>query len=285
MITNDNKKTVIILEVISSILGGISTLIIALITLSLAKKKNQKSLAKIIPIIPLIVCVFSGIVYPLFDELIIKIIICYVIAIVANILLIFIQNKLFDIETICDITPVNKLKINRKSILSITIFLVFVAVIVATSMLYSNSKQIEDTNGLNNYSLQTINDNSIKNLDVDFTAKSVSHGKQGDNSGVVGYDDYDVVRYSSKQASGVKVLQATKVTESNLTLTVDSNVVSGNCKVAIVVDNQIYSEFELNTKSTIELSDVQGKEVFVVLACESANLQLELTRTRDGSLS
>lgn len=193
------------------------------------------------------------------------------------------KGSLEDFETLFDGEIVSPIKKNLKNVYIVIAFLLCVAVFCVAMSLWSDSQHIEDTNGMDNYTLETITDAELISLNTSSTADSVEHGTYGNKSGVNqnSVADYDIIKYSSERTSGIKVMQATKVSKDTLILTIDNVVESGNCKIVIVIDGEIYTEIQLNSQNTIELKDMQGKEVFVVIGCESAKLDFEISRTQE----
>lgn len=197
------------------------------------------------------------------------------------------KGSLEEFESLFEGKIASPIKKNLKTVYIVIAFLLCVVVFCVAMSLWADSRQIEDTNGADNYALQTITDADLISLDTSSTASSVEHGTYGNGSGVSqnGVADYDVIKYSSERTSGIQVMQATKVSKDTLILTINNKVEAGNCKIVIVVDGGIYSEIQLNTDNTIELNNMKDKEVFVVIGCESAKLDLEISRTQKDSSS
>ena len=193
------------------------------------------------------------------------------------------KDSLEEFEALFEGKIVTPIKKNLKNVYIVVAFLLCVAVFCVVMSFWADSRHIEDTNGADNYSLQTITDADLISLNTSSTASSVEHGTYGKRSGVSqnGVSDYDVIKYSSERISGIDVMQATKVSKDTLILTINNKVEAGNCKIVIVIDGEIHNEIQLNSQNTIELKDMQGKEVFVVIGCESAKLDLEISRTQE----
>lgn len=121
--------------------------------------------------------------------------------------------------------------------------------------------EIEDTNGEDDYSLATITDENIINLDL---------GASGSSSSTTG--DSTVTKYSAKSFSGVEELYvADYLWESDVTIDVTSLIVKGgNFRLVVLVDDEIVYDFDLEEVSqSCELHDVDGT-VSVRIAGESA---------------
>ena len=84
--------------------------------------------------------------------------------------------------------------------------------------------------------------------------------------------------FSCEKISGVKILQATKTQSNELPLSINSKLKAGNMEVIIIVDNQHYESIAANEVKTIDLKDVAGKSVVVIMAAESANVDVSVTR-------
>lgn len=126
-------------------------------------------------------------------------------------------------------------------------------------------KHIEDTNGADNFELQTITDENICKMDVG----SLNITEAEDLIG-------ETVTYKSKKFTGVYEVFYENITTNRFEITVNhAKVESGNFKMVLCVDDEIVHTFKLNeTTQTFVLEDVSGT-VSLRIAGESANFQFD----------
>ena len=62
-------------------------------------------------------------------------------------------------------------------------------------------------------------------------------------------------------------------------ITADTKVESGNFRLVVVIDEDIYSDFEINTKDTIKIKNCRDKEIFVYIAGENTKFKVTIERT------
>ena len=138
-------------------------------------------------------------------------------------------------------------------------------VLVAVGFLWlgkTNLEHIEDTNGADNYTLQVLTDDNIRNLDVG--ARNV-----GQSSSIL---TGDTVTYSSKKFTGVYEVFSTNIITNRYEITVNhARVDAGNFRMVLCVDNEIIHEFALNELTqTFVLENVRGT-ISLRIAGESAD--------------
>lgn len=140
--------------------------------------------------------------------------------------------------------------------------LIVVAVIWFTG---SNLEHIADTNGPDDFTLQTITDDNIRNRDIG--ALNV-----GQSTSLVS----DTVTYSSKKFTGVYEVFTENIVTNRYEITVNhTRVDAGNFKMVLCVDDEIVHEFTLNTLSqTFVLEHVNGT-VSLRIAGESADFMFD----------
>ena len=127
-------------------------------------------------------------------------------------------------------------------------------------------EHIEDTNGPENFTLQTITDDNIRALDLG--ALNVSQ-KTGLLTG-------DTVTYSSDKFTGVYEVFRENIITNRYEITVNhARVDAGNFKMVLCVDDEIVHTFALNELTqTFVLEDVSGT-VSLRIAGESADFQFD----------
>lgn len=124
-------------------------------------------------------------------------------------------------------------------------------------------EHIKDTNGVDNYSLSTITDKDIIDLDSGPIYESNDH-KINDS------------KMSYSIFSGVMEIYSKDYSDPNLQIDLANlKITEGNLRVVLLVDNKIVHEFKLNeTNQSFELNKVSGC-VAIRIAGESANFEME----------
>lgn len=114
------------------------------------------------------------------------------------------------------------------------------------------SEEYEDKNGENNYTLNTITDENIINLDLGASGLNYQEETIGD---VMSTD------YSSDKFNGVEQIYLTNfITKSDVTVYIGHlNVKSGNFKLAIINNDQIIQEIPLDAfNKEFYFEDIKG---------------------------
>ena len=126
-------------------------------------------------------------------------------------------------------------------------------------------KHIEDTNGEDNFELQTITDDNICNMDIG--AINVTESED-----IIG----ETVTYKSNKFSGVHEVFYENIIQDRLEITVNhARVDAGNFKMVLCLDDVIVHTFALNEPTqTFIFEDVSGT-VSLRIAGESANFRFD----------
>lgn len=145
-----------------------------------------------------------------------------------------------------------------------------VAFIVVFIVLMAGDKKIEhieDTNGADNYSLQTITDENIEKRDIG------AKGFASETNNIT-----NKTKYYSKKFTGVTEVDGGTSISSEYTIFIHRFVVKeGNAKLVLLQDDKIVHEFapsETMQEFTIENAD--GSYMSLRIAGESAKFELEL---------
>lgn len=128
--------------------------------------------------------------------------------------------------------------------------------------------EIEDTNGPDDYSLETITDENIINMDLGASGSAASSD-----------DASQVVKYSSKNFSGVEeICSVNRITASEVIIDLSTIMVKeGNFRLVVVYNDEIVHDFDLEEMSQqFKLEDVEGN-VSVRIAGESASYEFYLS--------
>lgn len=151
-----------------------------------------------------------------------------------------------------------------KKILPTVLAVVLVAVVVIW-FAGDDLEHIEDTNGPEDFTLQTITDENIIRRDIGAIGI-------GENSGIIS----DTVTYSSDKFTGVYEVYGESIITNRYEITVNhAQVDAGNFRIVLCVDDRIVHEFALNELTqTFVLEDVRGY-VSLRIAGESADFQFD----------
>lgn len=151
-----------------------------------------------------------------------------------------------------------------KKIIAVVGAFLLVAV-AAVWFMSSDLKHIEDTNGADNYSLQTINDSNIINRDVG------AMGLNTHKSAVSG-----VTTYSSKKFTGVEEIYGNNIWGNRFEITVNhARVDSGNFRIVLLENERIVHEFKLNELMQTYVLENPSGYISLRIAGESADFQLD----------
>jgi len=223
---------------------------------------------------------------------ILNFIVAWAIFAISNILCIYLQKELVLSQASANETQkhtcenVQKNKSKKAVVISVSIFGGFFVLmsIIALFIILSHLKgfsKIEDTNGADNYALNTITQEDIVSDRISASILGINHRYEGEPTGVsdtLRKYDYDTVHFAVSQFHGVQTLQATQPVEDDLLLTIDSTVEKGNCAIIIVVDGAYYCDVPLNQSTQLTVCGVKGKTVIVKIAGESAKVAVDVER-------
>lgn len=147
------------------------------------------------------------------------------------------------------------------------IIIVIAVAAVAIFMFMGNDlEHIEDTNGAENFALQTITDENIINKDIGAVG--------GPNMSTDNISN--TTTYSSKKFTGVAEIYGVDITTTSMDITVNhASVTEGNFKLVLLVDDEIVHEFKLNELSQTYTLEKPSGYVSLVIAGESANFEFD----------
>ena len=131
------------------------------------------------------------------------------------------------------------------------------------SMLTSNLKHIEDTNGAENYNLQQITEYNIINMDIG--ALNLTESNELFNN---------LPTYKSDKYTGVSEIYMTNIWGNRFDITLyNLRVKSGNFKVVLLHNDEIVHEFKLNELSESYTLENPNGTVSLRIAGESADFE------------
>lgn len=145
------------------------------------------------------------------------------------------------------------------------IFVAIVAVLVLLMIFGPEQEQIEDSNGADNFALQTISDSNIINNDMGSTGVESSKNSLTKN-----------YTYSSDKFSGVEMLETDIHKGIGDTIEVEKlDVKSGNFTLAVVENDKIVHKFEPNKPNQTYTVDGAEGTYYLMIAGESADFELK----------
>ena len=144
-----------------------------------------------------------------------------------------------------------------------TVVAILLIAIAVVWFLGDNMRHIEDTNGADNFELQTITDENICNLDMGSLNVNVS-------------ESFNTTTYKSGCFSGVYEVFSENIITNRYEITVNhARVDSGNFKMVLCVNDEIVHTFALNELTqTYVLENVNGN-VSLRIAGESADFMFD----------
>lgn len=156
----------------------------------------------------------------------------------------------------------------RNPIVNILLGIIAVAIVVACIVIMcigTPAQQIEDTNGADNFTLQTITNENIINCDISSTGLNTSKNKLT-----------KTYTYYSDEFSGIEILDTHTYSGIGDTITVEKlEVNDGNLKVAVVENNKIVHEFNLNEADQSYTVNSSAGLYNLVVAGESADFSIK----------
>ncbi len=157
-----------------------------------------------------------------------------------------------------------KLSKKTKKIIAIIGTIVMVAV-AAVWFLSSDLEHIEDTNGTDNFKLQTITDANIINRDIGAMGLKISADSISNTT-----------TYSSNKFTGVEEIYGTNIWGNRFEITVNhTKVDSGNFKIVLLENDKIVHEFTLNELTQTFVIDNPDGYISLRIAGESADFKLD----------
>lgn len=158
------------------------------------------------------------------------------------------------------------MKINEKAKKILAGVCAVVIVAVAGIWFFNDgTEHIEDTNGEDNFTLQTITDENIINRDIG--AMGLNESKDSISN---------TTTYSSNKFTGVEEIYGTNIVGNRFDITINhARVDKGNFKIVLLENDEIVHEFKLNELTqTFTLENPLGY-VALRIAGESADFQFD----------
>lgn len=121
--------------------------------------------------------------------------------------------------------------------------------------------QIADTNGDDDYSIETISNDEIIDGTSSFSVGSLETSTNGVN------------KYKVNKFSGVKTIDTFRLNNSIFTIEVDCTVSSGNFMLALTTDKKIVKEFNINSSDSFTINNFSGT-YYLKIVGESAKFNI-----------
>lgn len=138
-------------------------------------------------------------------------------------------------------------------------------VVSAVWFMQTDLEHIEDTNGDDNYNLQTITDSNIINRDIGAMGLKIS------NSTIT-----NTTSYSSEKFTGVEEIYGENIVANRMEFNINhASVTEGNFKIVLLVDDEIVHEFKLNELMQTYVLENPSGYVSLRIAGESANFMFD----------
>ncbi len=278
------KKKLFIIEAISSILGFVSTYVLSYLTSKYAKEKGRTKFSSFIKYIGVIDVFLTGLIFVIYPEggKTFFIVSMYIASALCNVALLLIQNYLFKSEAIDNNSPEKITKTKKIKVVFLIVVLSFTGIVIVGSLILAGineKRHIVDTNGPDNYELQTLEKAELILGKNSYFGDKLSFGQEGDASGAdYALYDYDNIHFKMERITGTAVLQTSRGLTDTLVLNFDTKVHSGNCEIVILHNSKIYQRADVNTQQTIIIENAKNKEFTVVLGAESANVEIYIDR-------
>ncbi len=160
---------------------------------------------------------------------------------------------------------------------------IFIVISMLSGLLSGNKKDIPEID-LDSFSIENLTEEEI--LKISHASRGFfSHfAYKGEKTGVsgTGYRDYDRdnTKFSCRKITGINTVNATKAEDCVVEWSIDFNVLKGNAKAVIVMDEtEIIKEFEAGEDIVFSYEIVGEHEFYVKILCEKARVEIEVDRT------
>ena len=142
---------------------------------------------------------------------------------------------------------------------------VILVIVCCVWMFSDNLEHIEDTNGADNYSLQTITDDNITKMDLG----ALNLNESTDNIS-------NTTTYSSNKFTGVSEIYGENIIGNRFEITINhARVDSGNFKIVLLEDDEIVHEFKLNELTQTYVLENPSGYISLRIAGESADFMFD----------
>ena len=164
-------------------------------------------------------------------------------------------------------------KRTKELLLTVAVIVVVAAAVIWA--LFGGIDHIEDTNGADDYSLETLTDKNIIEMDIGSKGSVINYGFSGEVGGI---HLSSGVEFSSKKFTGVEeILYDNYILPSDFEINLSSFTVrSGNFRMVVVHNDKIVAEIDPAETVNYRLDNVTGT-VSLRIAGESASYSFYMT--------
>ena len=237
-------------------------------------------------VVAALLIVFSSVFVLAGKSLFLHLLVAAVITTVANFLMVNLQERCYRRRCELGFPPENK--VYQRIVFFVMLGYLIASAIIAFSLVivllaFSLSERLnyEDTNGIDNTSLQQITIDDLVSSRISRVAHKGYVSSEGWESGVeerLSDCDRDSIWYTYGKINGLDTLHATKAGADVLELTITSTLESGNAEIVIVVDGVYYAHVPINETTTVTIPNVKGKTVVVRGGFEAAQIDISIER-------
>lgn len=146
----------------------------------------------------------------------------------------------------------------------------FIAILLATVLVLSLAGckfvTYEDTNGDEDFSLQTL-------TEADITSNITTYSQKMGTKTMINNE----ISYSAKSMSGIIRIYEANLRDGNSEIQVSSKVSKGNARLVLMVGNEIVHDFDLNKDNQVYTLENCTGQVCLRLAGESAEFKVTCT--------
>lgn len=135
-------------------------------------------------------------------------------------------------------------------------------VVLFFGLFLSACRHVEDTNGLDDYTIETFTDDDIIYSKKASFAFGVTKGRINDSG-----------KMNARKLSGVEELFYVNVDGKNLLLEFNVKCEKGNLRVVVIHNNEIIKDIKINDKDTFAAPNTNGKYIVKVVG-ESASFKI-----------
>jgi len=143
--------------------------------------------------------------------------------------------------------------------------IIFLFLFVFILVTFSGCTHIEDTNGAEDYTIETFTDDDI--------IKKSSYSALG----FVETNINGKITIKISKFSGVYEITSLNPKNETLVFTVESKCSLGNFRIVLIKDDAIIRDILINTTEKVEIENANGKYIMKIVG-ESANFSLTITK-------
>lgn len=273
------------IQIASSIVPGISTMVLTAVTCAELRKRNSRLVNYIylglnIAISCLVLILLNGFIMT-GQHLILNMIASGILLFLTNYLCVELQQKCIKEQAESDQKKTSAKNIFDVLYISLGGIAIIILLILLIVLLWT-PEPLEDLNGADT-SLAVLTRDEVLSGSNGWEAQFVSDELNGGQTNVSKKQkadayDFDQCSFKCKMINGVKTMQITNIDSNTLTLSIESVLESGNLEIFILINNSFYEEVPVGQKYTTTLEGISGKDVEVRFAAEGAKMSINVIR-------